>query len=404
MIQIRLLILMFVGLIACDTSAPKPVDVTPQTSAAVPLAAFASAARPVKAHVGNRFAHKPIVKTDSSAKTTAPSSGKLPVRPAYAIPSSWTVASWYIDPANSSGCASDSNNGTSFSCGGAGVGPLVTGQQLAALWGTWSPRLQQQTTISLMSGQTPAQALADPWYFAPYAEAPSGDVALIIDGKLTANCIGAMANLTAYSSGTSLAQMSVTGCTLSQTSLVYDRANPSYAWAYRNTSGAIWSFSTPLYWTSGGAESEVTTWANGDSVSVFTPGTTTGIPLVNIATLTPTAGTLGSGYDAPVNLNMLVENVAIYGPNSTSSNTYANDVINVVGSVGFINDLSFRAFNYANTNAGASAASGGMYYVEASTRTAPRASPTRRSTTTRACTRSTEASSGPGRALPTPAS
>jgi hypothetical protein len=359
--HLSLLLFVWVVAAACDSGGLKQVDAEPQaaSTATPPALMRVSRERPVTLHKeGNRFAHNPIVKTNSSAKTALKA-----IRPNFTIPSSWTVANWYIDPANTSGCASDSNNGTSSTCGGAGVGPVVTYQQVASYWGTYSPRLQQQTTITALSGQTAAQALADPWYLSPFAEAPSGDVALIIDGKLTASCIGTMANLTAYSSGTSLAQASVTGCTLSQTSLVYDRTNPSYAWAYRNTSGAIWSFSTPLYWTAGGLESEVTTWANGDSVSVFTPGTTTGIPLINIALLTPTAGTLGSGYDAPVNLNMLVQNVAIYGPNSTSSNTYVNDVINVIGSVGFINDLSFRAFNYANTNAGASAASGGMYYV-----------------------------------------
>ena len=46
------------------------------------------------------------------------------------IPPSWTVPNWYIDPQNTTTCASDSNSGTSATCGGAGIGPIVTYQEL----------------------------------------------------------------------------------------------------------------------------------------------------------------------------------------------------------------------------------------------------------------------------------
>lgn len=46
----------------------------------------------------------------------------------------WNVSAWFIDPANSvsGACASDSNNGTSATCGsaGSGVGPLLTWHEL----------------------------------------------------------------------------------------------------------------------------------------------------------------------------------------------------------------------------------------------------------------------------------
>src|SRR5579875_1013792 len=72
------------------------------------------------------------------------------------IPASWTVPNWYIDPSNSTGCASDSNSGTSSTCGaaGSGIGPLATwGELQVHRWGCQGggqvcPRLQQTTTIT----------------------------------------------------------------------------------------------------------------------------------------------------------------------------------------------------------------------------------------------------------------
>lgn len=70
------------------------------------------------------------------------------------VPASWIVAHWWVDPANSTGCASDRNNCVSATCGGAGVGPCLDYSQIVSRWGTDGPRLPQTTTITLLSNQS----------------------------------------------------------------------------------------------------------------------------------------------------------------------------------------------------------------------------------------------------------
>src|SRR5580658_9003981 len=73
----------------------------------------------------------------------------------YVPTSSLTVAQWYIDVLNATGCASDSNNGTNST--GTPNGPLLTAYGLVA--GRWNcqsamqgcARLPQNTTITYLS-------------------------------------------------------------------------------------------------------------------------------------------------------------------------------------------------------------------------------------------------------------
>lgn len=73
------------------------------------------------------------------------------------VPASWTVPDWYLDPANSTGCASNSNNCTSATCAGAGKGPCVLANEVIVhRWGT-SPTLTQNTQFHLLSAETVGQ-------------------------------------------------------------------------------------------------------------------------------------------------------------------------------------------------------------------------------------------------------
>lgn len=64
----------------------------------------------------------------------------------------WT-APFVFDGANSSGCASDDNNGTSATCGGAGVGPLLHHTEAYARWGpTGCPNWNGDVTYTWLSG------------------------------------------------------------------------------------------------------------------------------------------------------------------------------------------------------------------------------------------------------------
>ena len=73
-------------------------------------------------------------------------------------PSSWTVPNWYVDPADSTGCASNANSCTSATCGGSGVGPCLTAQEIVVhRWGTSQPTLAQTTTFHVLSSETVGQ-------------------------------------------------------------------------------------------------------------------------------------------------------------------------------------------------------------------------------------------------------
>jgi hypothetical protein len=99
---------------------------------------------------------------------------------------SWTQATWFIDPSGSLGTSSDSADG--LTSGSA----LRTWAQLVSRWGTYSPRLKQDTTITFVSDHTDD---TDPVYFAPFVEAQAQ---LILQGtlgslqQLTASTLGAV--------------------------------------------------------------------------------------------------------------------------------------------------------------------------------------------------------------------
>src|SRR6266567_5503133 len=60
----------------------------------------------------------------------------------------WTQAAWFVDPLNVTGLASDKNDGTTA------LTPVLTyNGGVAARWGTYSPRLRQNTTITFLSRQ-----------------------------------------------------------------------------------------------------------------------------------------------------------------------------------------------------------------------------------------------------------
>jgi hypothetical protein len=79
------------------------------------------------------------------------------------IPFPCTIASWDFDPANSIGCAADSNSGTSATCTGgcsgstcpSGQGPTLTwGEIFVHRLGGGMPQLQQATVFHMLSAQT----------------------------------------------------------------------------------------------------------------------------------------------------------------------------------------------------------------------------------------------------------
>jgi hypothetical protein len=150
-------------------------------------------------------------------------------------PPSWTVPGWDIDTGNSSGCASDSNTGTSATCGAAGsdIGPLLTTAQLIqARWGTSDPELDQITTLTFLSNST-----------APFKITGHGSAGLIYTGPLgSAQQVwtGTAAGFVGYNyvAGNLSSLTAWTGAAKGQ--LVYDSTQNAYAWVDHITSGTVY--------------------------------------------------------------------------------------------------------------------------------------------------------------------
>lgn len=192
------------------------------------------------------------------------------------IPASWTIANWWLDPANSTGCASDANNCTA-SCGGGGVGPCLHYSQILSRWGTDAPRLPQTTTVTYLSNQA---AAVDPIDFEGSLTAGSN---LIFTGPLThlpsptTFTLDQAKNRTLPATGTpggGLLQVTfnapVTPGTLIENTTA---GKSSRAFVYANNGGGAIAVMTQPIATPGApvtapmTPAEVDTWATGDTVS-----------------------------------------------------------------------------------------------------------------------------------------
>ncbi len=187
------------------------------------------------------------------------------------IPSSWTVGGWYIDPANASGCASDSNSGTSSTCSSGGIGPLTTwGELQVHRWGCQGggqvcPRLQQTTTITWLSSSS---GNADPVYV-NLASEKGGTVTLAGQlGTAQQVCSGTLSGVVAKNRSTAQLLNATLCASLSPGLLVVNSTHSSSAWTYKLVSGTTWAMTQPLDRT---LFTEVDTWANGDSYTVYRP-------------------------------------------------------------------------------------------------------------------------------------
>lgn len=240
---------------------------------------------------------------------------------AYVAPSSLTVPQWYIDPQNSSGCASDANTGTSATCTGGLNGPLKSWYGLAnANWGcvniaSCALRLRQNTLATFLSGHTDN---TDPVYATPVLEAGAS---FGITGTKTQICTGALTASVALNRSTpQLWNMTLpTSCTglVATGNLIVNTTHAGEATLYKVVSGLNWSVSQPMAVATTPlalSPAEVTTWTSGDTVTVYS------VPRVNIRVFAPTGGdSVGSNF-AIGNLSYLT----IWG-GATFAGTYLGD-------------------------------------------------------------------------------
>ena len=187
------------------------------------------------------------------------------------IPASWTTPAWFIDPANSSGTASDSNN-----CTAAGT-PCLTWHEINDhRWGCIGspkgcPRLRQNTAIEFLSSGSND---SDPVYFYPTIE----NAAVVkVFGPLGASqqvASGTLSNVTAKNRSTPQLLLAQSGATaVGQLVVNTNGAHPSRAWTYALSSGSIYKMTQPVTAASvpGACGTEVDTWANTDTVVVYAP-------------------------------------------------------------------------------------------------------------------------------------
>jgi hypothetical protein len=152
---------------------------------------------------------------------------------ATAAPPALDVSDWYLDFSNNTGCASDTNSGTSATCGATNVGPLLHVAQLYARWGSHSPTLNPGvgTTIHVLSSQPSGAWSTDPWgVFAP--NAPAGLIAIIGTPQVVQNCVdGAVTAISRTAAGNDW-KIAAGTCTYVAGQLAFNStiSGSSYAW------------------------------------------------------------------------------------------------------------------------------------------------------------------------------
>jgi hypothetical protein len=180
----------------------------------------------------------------------------------------------FIDPANITGNASDSNPGTA-------AAPFASYAGVVKVWGTTKPLLNTATTLIWMSN---GSALTDPVVFEPYI---MGNVNVGIQGNTPAVAstpvlAGTVAKSRALGSNAALSATYNAQTTAG--ALLQNTTHPSRSWAQRALGANAFQTCQPMVAADGlgavVAPAEVDTWANGDNVQLLS---LVNIPLVRFA-------------------------------------------------------------------------------------------------------------------------
>ena len=209
------------------------------------------------------------------------------------IPASWGVSQWFVDPANSSGTASDTNDCETVATA------CLTYQEIANhRWGSYSPRLQQSTTVTWVS----SGSSSDPVYFSPYVE--GGPVSFV--GTPVQVATGTITGLVAKNRITGQLLTVTLASGLAAPTLIKNTTRGTGAWLYKNISGSTWSLSQPL--PSPATNDNITpreddTWANGDSYFALT------MPTIHVREIINHQANFANG-------TILIKNFALAGADS----------------------------------------------------------------------------------------
>lgn len=198
----------------------------------------------------------------------------------------WNVFNWFVDPQNSTGLASDDNNGATTTT------PLLTKNEIIRRWGTSSPTLSgdlagDPNAITFLSGDA---GVLDFAAFTPVLDqipGASGGFMVIrgADSARTQVFTGTLLAVTPKDRATNQPLQSTftvgSGAVAQGILLVNTTRGNSRAWAVRDPGAGNWILSQPLQPYAFPSflvpVVEVDTWANGDSIVGFT------LPHINIS-------------------------------------------------------------------------------------------------------------------------
>jgi len=230
--------------------------------------------------------------------------------PPAALSCATLAGSLYVDPQNSSGCASDSNSGTSATCGSGGSGPVIDYRELVRRWGTVSPTFCQLTTLTWLSTQTTAN---DPVIFHPIVR--GGGIYALLTSTCASPIAVTIGSVTAKNRATPQLLQADIGASGAANMFLSNSTHSSNAWAFRVVSGTVFAISQPLApiatlpFTSA---TVVDTWANSDSVSMCSQ---IGADLVDV-------GGIFTGVSASTDVAVIVRQLATVHPLAAVSDVH----------------------------------------------------------------------------------
>jgi hypothetical protein len=192
----------------------------------------------------------------NAACNVGSSGGSAPLGPN----ATWAVPNWWIDPVS----GSDTNNGTTA------LTPLKTWRKLTAIWGTVSPVLNQNTTITFLKSQPDN---SDPVVFRPFlgTNAVGDEFFAAIVGTPVVTHVGIVLsgtvpkNTAAGTNSRLMSNLGIAGLAISGGNQLVNTDKGSVSWVYQAASGTNYLLDQPLV---AGTNSEDDSWADGDHVNV----------------------------------------------------------------------------------------------------------------------------------------
>src|SRR5215472_9066501 len=188
------------------------------------------------------------------------------VNASLSLPGFLQQGTWIVDPANSTGLASDENDGLTLTT------PILTNAEIFRRWGyTWSPELSVPTGVHYLSSQASNN---DPGPFNPILVTSTATLTLFASLPATPSFTGTLNVVTAKNRATNTTLQATfttsTGTISSGQLLVNATRGGSLAWTV--SGGPTFVLSQPLSAYIGGdptARSEIDTWAHGDAISGY---------------------------------------------------------------------------------------------------------------------------------------